>query len=633
MNTGEVPSAIAEDEMSMLVNLMPIGNATLRKVYPYSNDLVTLGSAEQKWMPSTVYSVNARVIPVAGVGSFIYICIQAGTSGATEPVWPVIQGQTIIDGAVIWMACSLKIRRMFVVNINNVLSIVAFTDGGAAYNINITTWAYTLIVKENTLIDPKPAQWKNERMLVIDTNNYYDWDGTTWKITDNGEIKTIVINAAGMLYQVDDILNVIQENGDDGTVKVTAVDTGGVVTQIELRTMGRGYSVATGLATTYYAGSGAGSGLTLNLTAIQSLGIKGTSICVFKNSVWIGNNRTVIFSASDSYTDFTTDDGGGAFIINSPNLRQQVRGMYQLQDFLYVLGDHSCSIIAGITLSSQSSSFFTVTETITHIGLSDYDSMQAIDNMLLLSNDTGVHSVSNATYYRLHDLLDGLVIDKGFGNVGCTANIYGINCYGWLTNIYNQFALEYQKWVFFFFRRGEQDIRMFAVDYGLDLNYLCFVESTVGAALYGSYSNKIIRMFDPRSDNPITAWIRTRAEDFGLPIQDKATQKFGTSVAMVNANPLAFSLTIDADYPYVDISYIVNPGLLRWINNSGQTLTWTSSMSNPLLWSIGAYPSDIYTGKDCGGRGKHILIDLQETSADTYTIQSLYYEGITRARW
>jgi len=571
MNTGEAPVAIAEDEMSILVNLMPIGNSTLKKIYPYSNDLAIVGNA--------------------------------------------------------------PVKRLFTVNIGGVQCMVAFLTDGSAWKVDIVTWAVTQICPPGTLRDPKPAQWQTERMLVIDVNNYYDWDGTTWNVSDNGEVKTVTVSFGGSGYLIGDILNIIQTGGADATITVNSVSSGGVVDDISVRTSGRGYSVATGLATSYYSqGGGNGTGLTINITAIQSLGISGTSIAVFKNSVWIGNQRTVIFSAPGSFTDFTTESGGGSFLMNSPNLKEQVTGMIPVQDFLHVFGDHSCSIITGVILSSESPTSFSVVEIGTHIGLSDYDSMQVVNNSIVFSNDTGVYIMANTSQKRLHDELDGLIFNESFNNVGCSANIYGIECYGWLANVFNYFNDQYEKWIFFFFHRGEKR-RLFAVNYGLDLNYVCAVEGVNRTELYGSYGNRIIRLFDLTASNPVTAWVRTRAEDFGVPIQDKQTMRFGMNVSEIGAQDLKFNVAIDADFPYADENFIVPAGTYIWLDYDKSEYVWQDAASNVYNWQAGGYPSDITMGRKFEGRGKKILIDVKETSSAVYTIQALYYEGITRARW
>ena len=61
------------------------------------------------WQPSTGVVLNAIVHPAsidlrAGVPTWSYKCTTAGTSGATEPVWPLVTGGTVIDGSIVWTA-------------------------------------------------------------------------------------------------------------------------------------------------------------------------------------------------------------------------------------------------------------------------------------------------------------------------------------------------------------------------------------------------------------------------------------------------------------------------------------------------------------------------------------------------
>lgn len=72
------------------------------------------------WAPLQAYAAGARVRPTSGQqGVFVYDCIVPGTSGETEPAWPVGKaGQVVNDGNVTWQMnkapkdnSALKIRK------------------------------------------------------------------------------------------------------------------------------------------------------------------------------------------------------------------------------------------------------------------------------------------------------------------------------------------------------------------------------------------------------------------------------------------------------------------------------------------------------------------------------------------
>jgi len=55
----------------------------------------------EEWQAETQYQEGEVVRPTSRNG-FVYVCIQAGTSGTSEPSWPTAAGQTVSDGTVVW---------------------------------------------------------------------------------------------------------------------------------------------------------------------------------------------------------------------------------------------------------------------------------------------------------------------------------------------------------------------------------------------------------------------------------------------------------------------------------------------------------------------------------------------------
>ena len=65
-------------------------------------------TAPALWQASSAYNVGdvvqATIQPATG---FFFRCTVAGTTGATEPFWPTIIGNTTVDGTVTWMAVTI----------------------------------------------------------------------------------------------------------------------------------------------------------------------------------------------------------------------------------------------------------------------------------------------------------------------------------------------------------------------------------------------------------------------------------------------------------------------------------------------------------------------------------------------
>jgi len=62
------------------------------------------------WKVSTAYSLGALVSPTTYNGHK-YECTTAGTSGTTEPTWPTINENTVIDGTVVWTCRGINLYR------------------------------------------------------------------------------------------------------------------------------------------------------------------------------------------------------------------------------------------------------------------------------------------------------------------------------------------------------------------------------------------------------------------------------------------------------------------------------------------------------------------------------------------
>ena len=54
------------------------------------------------WSAEAAYLLDDAVRPTVTRNGFTYVCTTAGTSGTSEPVWPVTVGDTVTDGTVVW---------------------------------------------------------------------------------------------------------------------------------------------------------------------------------------------------------------------------------------------------------------------------------------------------------------------------------------------------------------------------------------------------------------------------------------------------------------------------------------------------------------------------------------------------
>lgn len=71
--------------------------------------------APTTWAANTAYTVGTVVKSTSSTNTNTYRCVQAGTSAATQPVWPVVAGGRVTDGGVVWEITSTLMDVMKVV--------------------------------------------------------------------------------------------------------------------------------------------------------------------------------------------------------------------------------------------------------------------------------------------------------------------------------------------------------------------------------------------------------------------------------------------------------------------------------------------------------------------------------------
>lgn len=87
----------------------PLADRQLQATSNPGVDNITLTPSDitPKWANATAYVSGVKVQPVGGNG-FIYQCTTSGTSGASEPTWPVVGiGTTVVDNTCIWELISI----------------------------------------------------------------------------------------------------------------------------------------------------------------------------------------------------------------------------------------------------------------------------------------------------------------------------------------------------------------------------------------------------------------------------------------------------------------------------------------------------------------------------------------------
>ena len=585
-------------------------------------------------------------------------------------------------------------------NISNHAYMYMFCQSGSCYQVNLTTYAVTVVGAAATFggTQSRIAQWKNERILIIDSvNGYFDWNGTvltaykgalqsvTVKFAGTGFTDTTtttltpssgsatfssticvtsqVFSGAGTGYVVGDILTL---NGgtftSPATITVASIGGGGTIASANLTTTGI-YTVApvanpcgasggagTGATFTLTFGlyavtvvnagtgyttaptitvSGAGAGINAVLTVNLAINTSGTSIATYAGRVWIGNVRTIVYSAPNSYNDFNPLDLAGSFIMSDETLKTTITKLYASTDLLYIIGSTSVNVISNVAVQppvfngsggiiTASVTTFSNTNLTKDAGTTNDASVVSVFRSLTFVMNYGFMSLTGVTPNKISDALDGEFPEFDFTKVisGGLAVIYDILCLCFLVQ-YNDPAKGVsrpllciyfnKKW---FFASQGSGITFVATGSPIPGNPNLW--ATDGSSLYQCFQN---------TTASITQTIITKLWDMGDPLMVKFTDKLGLE-GITGTSIDATLVNVDTEWNTQQYSFSASNQIV-WTNNAGGIITWTNNGGGTISWLAAGY---IFSPIDIENNGNYIgLTVTSSTPQKVYTAFHLQY--------
>lgn len=511
VNTQANRTAIAENQFAWLENVMPIGYANLR-VVPYQ---------------------GAPVATIAAV---------------TINYWKYV-------------------------NINNTDYLIVLTAGGAAYAVNLGTFAQTTIAVATTFTGTVAvAQWKNERVLFIAGNGYFDWDGTTFTtdsatFTFTGSISTTVLTvtvAGAQPLAVGQVLSGAGGGGVTAGTYITAILTG------------------TGGVGTYRV-SASQSVTSTTITATPTAPSAGSTIATFSGRVWIGNGRTVTFSAPGSYTDFQTVDAAGSFTITDETLHSQINAMFTANNFLYIFGDASINIVSNVQVTgSPAVTVFSNTNVSALIGSNLPASIFPFYRLIPFATRYGFYVLSGSTPEKISNDLDGIIplIDFTKPVSGDVANIFGSLCMCF-SFVYKDPVQGPRQLQAVFYNK-----KWFFTSQGNSLSLVTGGFQSGTPAIFGTDGTNIYQLFSDTASN-ITSMVQTALWPMKKPTVIKAVQKAGIEVTSPTTL-VSITATVDTENSSNNLSFSA-ANVLEWTNNSGAVVTWQNNSGATVDWAVAGF--------------------------------------------
>jgi len=499
-------------------------------------------------------------------------------------------------------------------NINVTDYLIAVEQDGRCEYINLTSNTKGNIAPANTFTTgTQISQWKNERVLFIDpTNGYKTWDGTN--LVNVGSVANINITAGGSGYTSAPNVAIGAPNQTGGVqATATASVTGNVVTGITLTERGTGYTSAPSVTIS----GGGGNGATANATLFSQ---SGTAIQSFSGRVWIAQDRTVYYSASDKYNDFTSVSAG-SITLTDATLHGVIVQLLSANNFLYIFGDDSINVFSDVRVTTTGTTLFTNTNVSASVGTRLKYAVFPYFRSVLFMNEYGVYALVGSTTSKLSDSLDGIFPYIDFtqnvtagqvllNNILCAAFSFTYNDPAASPRVIQAVFFE-KKW--FLTSQGTL-IWIDSAPFGGKVN------------LYGTSGTDLKRLYADSTSN-ISSTITTALLPMGDPIRDKQALKFAFEATSPTDKVGTFNVTVDSERGASPTYTVYN--YITWYNNNLQTIGWTNNSSASVVWVTGGY--QLYKN-DAQQWGKYLGLTINATSP-AWVLHGIEFEHELRARF
>lgn len=452
------------------------------------------------------------------------------------------------------------------------------------------------------------------------------------------------INAAGTGYVPGEILTFVGGTFTTAAQLTVTVTVGGGVNQVAIRERGV-YSVvpANPVSTT----GGGADDCTIDANWASDLAAAGTAVLVtgpesgqaievFANRVWIGQDRTLVWSAPDSPTDFVST-GAGQKVLADPTLHSKIFSLNSANNFLYVTGVDSVDVIGDVVVNSLGDTVFSQTNLVANIGTQRVATIISYYRAMLFLNPSGIYAVYGSTPVKISDDLDGIF--KNFdesgqysagvvmlNNILCAAfniidrdDLTGSNC--GLSIFFNK------KWFF-----ATQAAPITIIASGV---------SKAMTRLYGTDGTNIYLLFEDTESIP--PWeVKTAFWDMNDVTLGKQLLGFGFEFDTESSGTITVSLDSLSNRPPFTASedYTVTPlNVVEWINDSGDVVDWINDAGSLVQWAGTGYIMVMQDLGEGGGdqdivsvQGKYVGMTLASTDV-TGTISSLMLKYEYRESW
>lgn len=150
------------------------------------------------------------------------------------------------------------------------------------------------------------------------------------------------------------------------------------------------------------------AGASSNTVSVLDATKVGTSIAVFAGRVWIANNRTVQFTAPNTFGDFSVANAAGSFVMTDSNFIGPIYKLLTALNVLWIFGESALNQVSNVTvLSGTTTTTFSNINVSSSVGTTFPQSVISFLRQVEFATKYGIIQQIGVTPQRISEKIDG----------------------------------------------------------------------------------------------------------------------------------------------------------------------------------------------------------------------------------
>jgi hypothetical protein len=322
-------------------------------------------------------------------------------------------------------------------------------------------------------------------------------------------------------------------------------------------------------------------GATLTLISAAQV---GDALAVFQGRAWLIRNRTITFTAPNTFNDFSAANGAGSTILTDEAFPGNINAAVSAVEQLWLVGDGAVEALSNVTSVAGPPvvTTFSLTNIVTKLGSNAQHSVIGYFRALAFLAPFGAHALSGVTPQKITEKLDRLFPALTITRESCSAAVAVVQnllCLLFRVTYTGQQAQAGPgpRSLILVFNAG----RWCFASQG-DVTWITDVLVDGVAQAWGTDGASIFRLFGAPDAQDVTYKAQGKLSAFGTSTTMKACLKTGLEFeSAFSVDPV---MTIDNETAQAETANLQTTNDVTWVNQAGEIVTFVNQSGQPVTW-------------------------------------------------